>query len=340
MHWVRHPPTTTTTTTTTSTTMTTTRTTTNTVDTANSTNVYERLSSGYCPLERQVSETDCLAAAKTVGAPQDLTSLDGVFESGFEGIPQGCTIKQSVNYVIWFGPSSSSEAPCGSRQVDCICKADGQATDEDDNDNDNDDVHDDDDTMTTTLVANSSLTKHIVNNGDPTRFDDEQCVEDDLACEDDRCRNRPAVRCCGLNGETISDQQQVYGCHSKKTFDEAQAICSSNNLRLCTNDELENGVTARTGCNMDRLPVWTSTPCSGLLVQSDPPPKSPSECCELGAQGRILLECHGKCTCIFDEGDPVQCFKCTDGNYTDSGWSCYGVEEVDLPASGTQGVLR
>jgi len=48
------------------------------------------------------------------------------------------------------------------------------------------------------------------------------------------------------------------GCHSDKTFAEAEAICIKAGARLCTKDELEADCTAGTGCGHDRDLIWSS----------------------------------------------------------------------------------
>ena len=69
--------------------------------------------------------------------------------------------------------------------------------------------------------------------------------------------NKYAARCCGKDGERISMNR--YGCHPKKTFEEAKKICESNEWRLCTVKEIKAGKTSGTGCGFDAHRVWTST---------------------------------------------------------------------------------
>ena len=80
---------------------------------------YERLASGSCPAERQVSKYECLAAAKAVDPDISKTHLDGGSDSGMNGRPQGCTIHDR-GAVEWWGPSDN--APCGNMNYNCVCK--------------------------------------------------------------------------------------------------------------------------------------------------------------------------------------------------------------------------
>merc|ERR1712032_965724 len=68
-----------------------------------------------------------------------------------------------------------------------------------------------------------------------------------------------SVRCCSIDGEAVS--MLAYGCHTKKTFPEAMAICSSKNLRLCSSSEVGSSMLCGTGCGFDWHHVWTSTEC-------------------------------------------------------------------------------
>eukprot|EP01052_Picozoa_sp_SAG31_P002363 SAG31_NODE_83_length_27039_cov_14.035746_19_plen_314_part_00 len=68
------------------------------------------------------------------------------------------------------------------------------------------------------------------------------------------------VRCCSKFGGKV--RMNEYGCHKQQTFAEAKKICddSDQNLRLCSANEMEAGITQGTGCGMDKSRVWTSTP--------------------------------------------------------------------------------
>jgi len=64
------------------------------------------------------------------------------------------------------------------------------------------------------------------------------------------------VRCCSKWGDCLTPQYAQNQCFSKTTFKEAEQICNSMNLRLCTPVELNNNVCCRTGCNFDNQLVW------------------------------------------------------------------------------------
>ena len=49
------------------------------------------------------------------------------------------------------------------------------------------------------------------------------------------------------------------GCHSDKTFADAEAVCEAAGARLCTKGELEENCTRGTGCGHDPDLIWSST---------------------------------------------------------------------------------
>jgi len=79
---------------------------------------FELLRSGSCPANKQVSRSECLAAAQAVGADSGKTSLDGGETGGLNGRPSGCTLHEWGN-VEWWGQSDN--ANCGSLNYNCVC---------------------------------------------------------------------------------------------------------------------------------------------------------------------------------------------------------------------------
>lgn len=75
----------------------------------------------------------------------------------------------------------------------------------------------------------------------------------------DAVTERRSVRCCSQEGASVN--MGIYGCHSQKTYEEALAVCSSNNLRICSFSEIMSNLVCGTGCDFDRHRVWTSTEC-------------------------------------------------------------------------------
>ena len=76
-----------------------------------------------------------------------------------------------------------------------------------------------------------------------------------------------AVRCCSTSGAKV-EMSAYFGsssssspCFKQKTFQEADAICSRFNLRLCTRLEVIAGNSSSTGCGFDEERIWTSTTC-------------------------------------------------------------------------------
>jgi len=82
---------------------------------------FVKLETGQCPSARQVGKEECLAAAKTVGADEDKTSLDGGNDAGNSGRPHGCTIHKWRGNVEWWGPSD--DADCGNKNYHCVCRS-------------------------------------------------------------------------------------------------------------------------------------------------------------------------------------------------------------------------
>ena len=54
-------------------------------------------------------------------------------------------------------------------------------------------------------------------------------------------------------------------CYNTGTLshDMAEAVCTGTGARLCTHSELQNDVTAGSGCSLDSQLIWTSTACTG-----------------------------------------------------------------------------
>jgi len=69
---------------------------------------------------------------------------------------------------------------------------------------------------------------------------------------------KAGVRCCSLEGpltcKTFGDCSK-----DKKTWTQANAICTKNNLRLCTKKELADKECCGKGGGCDNHRVWTST---------------------------------------------------------------------------------
>jgi len=68
--------------------------------------------------------------------------------------------------------------------------------------------------------------------------------------------NKLGVACCDDSGTGSRPD-----CLSGVTFNQANAKCQSEGLRLCTRNEIEEGKARGTGCNFDAYLQWTSTPC-------------------------------------------------------------------------------
>jgi len=74
-----------------------------------------------------------------------------------------------------------------------------------------------------------------------------------------------AVRCCSdslISGWMKHAQCDVWAesdlpsCYNAKTFSEAEGICSSNNARLCTEQEILDDCSQGSGCGFDWRQVW------------------------------------------------------------------------------------
>jgi len=83
----------------------------------------------------------------------------------------------------------------------------------------------------------------------------------DQICADPKESTMAGTRCCSdenLRGSSICTSGR---CHTQ-TFAEAKADCEATGMRLCTAEELLQGVTSGTGCNYDHHYVWSNKTCS------------------------------------------------------------------------------
>jgi len=73
-----------------------------------------------------------------------------------------------------------------------------------------------------------------------------------------------AVSCCSADGSSgVRKFGENKQCYQAVTYDEAEAICQDNGLRLCSLSEMLSGkVTASAGCNHDMRYNWVSDECS------------------------------------------------------------------------------
>lgn len=74
-----------------------------------------------------------------------------------------------------------------------------------------------------------------------------------------------AVGCCDLDGGSAT--RVVEGkdqCRHSVDWTTATLLCKSRGKRLCTDDEIEDGMLAYKGCDLDGLLHWTNTPCFAL----------------------------------------------------------------------------
>ena len=63
-----------------------------------------------------------------------------------------------------------------------------------------------------------------------------------------------------MDGLSCTTQDLPDGCQEYKTFLEAQAICTADGLRLCSEAEVETGVCCGSGCGFDGHQIWTDEP--------------------------------------------------------------------------------
>ncbi|CAE7303284.1 amy [Symbiodinium necroappetens] len=75
-----------------------------------------------------------------------------------------------------------------------------------------------------------------------------------------RPAEQAAVRCCSSDGSVASEDQ--YGCHDRKNYSEAEAICKAQSLELCTEVQAKSCPGCST-CGFETKQVWTSTACEG-----------------------------------------------------------------------------
>lgn len=78
---------------------------------------------------------------------------------------------------------------------------------------------------------------------------------------DEACTSlHAAVRCCSTDGTScVSEVSGV--CLSNVGYVAAQEACAGIGMRLCTQDELIDGLCCGSGCGFDTQRIWTSTAC-------------------------------------------------------------------------------
>ena len=74
-----------------------------------------------------------------------------------------------------------------------------------------------------------------------------------------RPAEQAAVRCCSSDGSVA--KEDTYGCHDRKNYSEAVAICEDHGLQLCT-DVQAKGCSDCT-CSFENKQIWTSSACKG-----------------------------------------------------------------------------
>jgi len=90
---------------------------------------------------------------------------------------------------------------------------------------------------------------------------DHYCQSDDnnqAAYHSNKMARNIGVGCCSMDG-TSGDRPH---CVNPATFEEAEALCLSKNMRLCTRRELLDGITEGTGCSFDRAYQWATDQCA------------------------------------------------------------------------------
>ena len=109
-----------------------------------------------------------------------------------------------------------------------------------------------------------------------------------------------AATCKGLGwdvkqGQSSCGASKVGGtCHKKaKGVARAQEICQAAGARLCSVEELQDGVAAGTGCRLDASYVWTSTPCADgpgyIVVDGAPSDRAPK--CKRSRNAKAGVRC-------------------------------------------------
>ena len=71
---------------------------------------------------------------------------------------------------------------------------------------------------------------------------------------------------CTTSNMPISDVISEGCCSGPVTWNEAKMFCASKNMRMCTQEEMDSGVTSGTGCGYDLLPCWTNTQCENGFI--------------------------------------------------------------------------
>jgi len=67
-----------------------------------------------------------------------------------------------------------------------------------------------------------------------------------------------SVRCCSTAGDACETSSLEGGCSAllEKTFAEAQEVCSTRGMRLCSRSEMDNNICCNSGCWFNHHAVW------------------------------------------------------------------------------------
>jgi len=89
-----------------------------------------------------------------------------------------------------------------------------------------------------------------------------------------------AVGCCELDGSASTRMVKDGKCVHSTDWVTATNYCKALGKRLCTDDEVEDGMLAYKGCDLDALLHWTNTPCFEMTPASGDIGTSKNHCPE------------------------------------------------------------
>lgn len=70
-----------------------------------------------------------------------------------------------------------------------------------------------------------------------------------------------SVRCCSMAGDACETSSLEGGCPAllERTFAEAQEVCSTRGMRLCSRSEMDSNICCNSGCWFNHHSVWVTT---------------------------------------------------------------------------------
>merc|ERR550539_1231653 len=134
------------------------------------------------------------------------------------------------------------------------------------------------------------------------------------------------VRCCSNDGSFCTTTRSCQGTN-RLTFQQAEAHCENEGMRLCTRAEMETEMCCGTGGNCDSRSVWTPTVSQSTDLIVDPCDScvAESQCHTATCSDGICIQSFKPANTQCDDNDDS-----TDGDVCDGVGICVGADATSL----------